>query len=71
MIVNTIKSRLADLICVPQGDEQVAQVKPALEDQVKVVLLGLVPWLDGEQAQGDLQSTVNVPETKYICKHIC
>ena len=55
-----------DLICDPQRDEQVAQVQPALEHQVKVILLSFVSGLDREQCQRVLQSTVNVPETKFI-----
>ena len=55
-----------DLICDPQCYEQVAQVQPTLEHQVKVILLCFVSGLDREQGQRVLQSTVNVPETKFI-----
>ena len=37
-------------------------MEPALQHQVKVVLLSLVARLHREQSQGVLQSTVDVPE---------
>ena len=60
----TVPAFKYNLICEAQGDEEVTEVQPALEDQVKVVLLRLVARLDREQRQGVLQSTVDVSDTR-------